>query len=379
MSSTITPMDFWKALEKGEISEIIDVRNIDEFAAAPVEGPVAVPTRNVPVYRVMEELEEEAALAQEQAVVICGQGNGSELVTYEFASLGKHTVSLEGGTEAWQDLLVPRKMEGLPEPLVAYQFLRPAKGCVSYLIGIPGESCVVVDPARHYEPYLELALEHEMKVAHVVDTHVHADHISGGPHLAQAVMAEYHLPPEDAGDDLPFDHRPFVDGEEIEIGAGHHIEALVMHLPGHTPGTTALLIAGKLLLVGDTVFVRGLGRPDLTGQAEELARDLFASVHERLEPLAPDTIIAPAHWSTWDELDQDGMVLTTRERVFEATLLNEKAIEAFVQEIIGTLPSAPDTYDTIRLVNAGKQQVSDEDLTVLDIGKNQCAAASTLT
>jgi hypothetical protein len=137
-------------------------------------------------------------------------------------------------------------------------------------------------------------------------------------------------------------------------------------------------VSDKLLLVGDTVFVRGLGRPDLTGQAEQLARDLFASVHERLEPLDPETIIAPAHWSSAEEFNADGLVLTTIGEVFRATLLNERAIEAFVQEIVTSLPEAPDTYETIRLVNAGKLAPPEDERDVLDVGKNQCAAATTL-
>ncbi len=131
------------------------------------------------------------------------------------------------------------------------------------------------------------------------------------------------------------------------------MRALTMHLPGHTPGTTALLVGERLLLVGDTVFVRGLGRPDLTGQAEDLARSLFRSVHDRLEPLSPETVIAPAHWSSPAEFNDAGHVTTTLRQVFEATLLNEQAIERFVQEIVSTLPEAPEAYDTIRLVNAG--------------------------
>jgi hypothetical protein len=126
------------------------------------------------------------------------------------------------------------------------------------------------------------------------------------------------------------------------------------------------------------VFVRGLGRPDLTGQAEELARDLFRSVHERLRPLDPRTIIAPAHWSSSEEIDGDGLVVTTLEDVFTATLLNERAMERFVEEIVTSLPAAPDVYDTIRAVNAGKLAPPEDEVDILDIGKNQCAASTSL-
>jgi glyoxylase-like metal-dependent hydrolase (beta-lactamase superfamily II) len=187
----------------------------------------------------------------------------------------------------------------------------------------------------------------------------------------------YHLPPEDTGGVVPWPNRPLQDGDELDLGSAT-VRTMTMHLPGHTPGTTAFLVADRMLVVGDTVFVRGLGRPDLTGQAEELARDLFRSVHERLEPLDPATLIAPAHWSSGEEFNSEGLVMTTLEDVFTATLLNEKAMERFVEQIVGSLPQAPESYDTIRAVNAGKLAPPPDELDVLDVGRNVCAASTTL-
>jgi glyoxylase-like metal-dependent hydrolase (beta-lactamase superfamily II)/rhodanese-related sulfurtransferase len=377
VAETITPVELFRDLAAGRVSEILDVRNKDEFAAAPVEAARPVPTRNVPIYRVMDELEEEAERTLEDAVVICGQGNGSELVAEEFGDLGKRVVSLEGGTDAWNRLLVPFEIAGLPAPARLWQFQRPAKGCLSYVVGVPGERCIVVDPTRQPRPYLDLATEHGMAIAHVVDTHVHADHISGGPALAAQLGVEYHLPPEDAGGIVPWPNRPLGDGDVLDLGSAQ-VRVMSMHLPGHTPGTIALLVSDAVLLVGDTVFVRGLGRPDLTGQAEALARDLFRSVHERLRPLDPRTLIAPAHWSSTEEINAEGLVVTTLDDVFTATLLNERAMEQFVAEIVTSLPAAPDFYDTIRAVNSGKLAPPEAEVEVLDIGKNQCAASTSL-
>jgi len=377
VAATITPLELFHDLAAGRVSEILDVRNVDEFAAAPVEGPRPAPTRNVPVYRVVEDLKGEAARTLDDAIVICGQGNGSELVAEEFGDLGKRVRSLEGGTDAWNRLLVSFEVTGLPAPVRVWQLQRPAKACLSYVVGVPGESCIVVDPTRQPQPYLDLAAEHGMTVTHVVDTHVHADHISGGPVLAADLGVEYHLPPEDAGGVVPWPNRPLRDGDVLDLGSAE-VRVMSMHLPGHTPGTIALLVSDAVLLVGDTVFVRGLGRPDLTGQAEELARDLFRSVHERLRPLDPRTLIAPAHWSSSEEINGDGLVVTTLEDVFTATLLNERAMERFVEEIVTSLPAAPDFYDTIRAVNAGKLAPPEDEIDILDVGKNQCAASTSL-
>ena len=377
VSATITPAELYAEIAAGRVPHILDVRNEDEYAAAAIEGSRPVPTVNVPVWRVMDALDELAAQTPEGAVIICGQGGGSEVVADEFEALGVHTRSLEGGTEAWARLLVPIEILGLPGDVRAWQLLRPAKACLSYIVGVPGGNCIIIDPTRFPQAYLDLVAAHGMTVTHVVDTHVHADHISGGPALAADLGVEYHLPPEDTGGIVPFPTRPLRDGDELDLGSAV-VKAITMHLPGHTPGTTALLVSDKLLIVGDTVFVRGLGRPDLTGQADELARDLFRSVHERLQPLPPDTIIAPAHWSTSEEIGPDGLVTTTVADVFTSTLLNEQAIERFVEEIVNSLPSAPEAYDTIRLINAGMLTPPDDELDILDVGRNQCAASTTL-
>ncbi|HEY0948697.1 MBL fold metallo-hydrolase [Nocardioides sp.] len=377
MTQPITPLELFHAINAGQVVEILDVRNIDEFELSKVEAHRPVPTRNVPVYRVFEELEAEAQRTVEDAIVVCGQGNGSQLVAEEFEGLGRRARSLEGGTDAWNRLLVPFEIADLPGPVRVWQFLRPAKACLSYVVGVPGQRCIVVDPTRQPEAYLELAAEHDMTVAHVVDTHVHADHVSGGPALAAQLGVEYHLPPEDAGGVVPFPNRPLKDGDVLDLGDAE-VRVLSMHLPGHTPGTIALLVSDSVLLVGDTVFVRGLGRPDLTGQAEELARDLFRSVHERLRPLPPQTLIAPAHWSSAEEVNPDGLVVTTLEDVFTATLLNERAMERFVEEIVTSLPAAPESYDVIRRVNAGQVAPPEDEIDVLDVGRNQCAASTSL-
>ncbi len=375
---TISPRELYDEIAAGTIPEILDVRNSDEFAAHRLEGRRPVPTRHAPVYEVLEEPERYATQTAPGAVVVCAHGNGSAMVVQELSEAGTETRSLAGGMDSWAQLLVPVELQGVPAPVRAWQLQRPAKGCLSYVIGVPGERCIVVDPARHHASYIELAQAHGMTVGHVIDTHVHADHISGGPGLAERLGADYHLPPEDSSQEIPFPNRPLQDGEQLPLGADTVVRVLAMRLPGHTPGTTALLVGERLLLVGDTVFVRGLGRPDLTGQAEELARSLFRSVHDRLEPLGPDTVIAPAHWSSPEEFGSDGAVTTTVREVFEATLLNERAIDRFVETIVATLPDAPATYDTIRLVNAGQLRPPEDDLLVLDVGRNQCAASTSM-
>ena len=376
MPGTITPEALYEEIDAGSVPMIVDVRNQDEFAAWSIEGTKPVPTKNVPIWLAVEDVENLAKEIPANAVVVCAHGNGSAMLLDMLAEAGVETRNLEGGTAAWAELLVPKELPGLPDGMIGYQIQRPSKACLSYLIGVPGQGAVVVDPARFIAPYVDLAAQHGMTIRHVIDTHVHADHISGGPEMAEKLGAKYHLPLEDAGGSVPFPNDPLTDGEVIDLGDAQ-IHTFAIKMPGHTPGTTCVHIPGHLLLTGDTVFVRGVGRPDLTGQADELARELFYTVNEKLRPLDGATMVLPAHWSLADEMGADGLVKTTLHDVFQSTLLNEEDLVAFVQEIVTSLPSAPDTYDTIREVNAGKK-VSAEEIEFLEIGKNQCAASTTV-
>lgn len=376
MPGSITPRELYDGITTGSIPLILDVRNQDEFATWQVEGTKPVPTKNLPIWMAVEHIDDLITEVPEDTVVVCAHGNGSGLLLDMLADEGVQARNLEGGTAAWAELLVPEPLSCLPDGVVGWQILRPSKACLSYLIGVPGKDSIVVDPARFPDPYIELAAREGMTITHVIDTHVHADHVSGGPELADKVGAAYHLPLEDAGGSIPWPNEPLVDGTEIDLG-GHTVATFAIKMPGHTPGTTCVHIPGHLLLTGDTVFVRGVGRPDLTGKADELARELYYTVNEKLRPLEPGTTVLPAHWSSAEEMGEDGMVKTTLAKVFESTLLNEADLVKFVEEIVGTLPSAPDFYDTIREVNSGKQ-VSAEEIETLEIGKNQCAASTTV-
>lgn len=376
MARSITPAELYAEIDEGRCPFILDVRNQDEYATWQIEGTRSVPMKNVPIWVAVEESEALAEELPEDTVVVCAHGNGSDLLIDVLKDEGREVRTLEGGTAAWAELLVPRAIEGLPDGIVGYQIARPAKACLSYLIGVPGHACIVVDPARFPQIYLDLAAQHDMTISHVIDTHIHADHISGGPAMAAELGVPYHVPVEDSGPATPFANEPLADGTVIDLGAAT-LEALAIKMPGHTPGSTCIHIPGHLILTGDTVFVRGLGRPDLTGKASELATELFHTIHDRLAPLDRATKVMPAHWTLMEEIDDQGMVQTTLGSIFEADIMTVEDMERFIQEIVSTLPSAPDFYDTIRLVNAG-QAATAEEIQTLEIGKNQCAASTSM-
>jgi hydroxyacylglutathione hydrolase len=173
-------------------------------------------------------------------------------------------------------------------------------GCAAYLFGCGGlGKCAVVDAHDHdIAAYREFAAAKGMQITHVIDTHVHADHRSGGPALASQVRAEYFLH-ESA--DVAFTFTPLRDSEVIELG---NTRATVLHTPGHTPESICLVVTDLrrsadpwFVLTGDTLFVGAVGRPDLPGHARRNAGELYDSIHQKLLPL-PDAIeIYPGHFS----------------------------------------------------------------------------------
>jgi glyoxylase-like metal-dependent hydrolase (beta-lactamase superfamily II) len=183
-------------------------------------------------------------------------------------------------------------------------FLRPyyyfETGCATYLLGCGSlGKCAVVDAHEEdIDAYAHFAASKGMRITHVIDTHVHADHRSGGAALAKKVGAKYCLH-SSADVDMPFE--PLADGQEIELG---NTRVQVLHTPGHTPESISLVVkdlrrgdAPWFVCTGDTLFVGAVGRPDLPGRARENASLLYDSIHQKLLTLPDDIEILPGHFA----------------------------------------------------------------------------------
>jgi len=173
-------------------------------------------------------------------------------------------------------------------------------GCAAYLFGCGSlGKCAVVDAhEQDVDAYAAFAASKGMRITHVIDTHVHADHRSGGVALANKVGASYCLH-ESA--DVAFPFEPLRDGQEVELG---NTRVKVLHTPGHTPESVCLVVTDLrrgtdpwFVLTGDTLFVGAVGRPDLPGRARENAGELYDSIHTKLLCLPDDLEMYPGHFS----------------------------------------------------------------------------------
>lgn len=246
----------------------------------------------------------------------------------------------------------------------------PGLSQFSYAIGCPGAGAVaIVDPRRDVDVYLEFAADQDLRITHVLETHIHADFASGARELAERTGARLCLSAHDAGEtyDVAFPHDEVEDGDSIEIGSVR-IEAL--HTPGHTPEHLSWLVfdthrsadVPEILLSGDFLFIGSLGRPDLLGEEAkvDLARRLFTSVREKLAGLPDGLEVYPGHGAgSMCGAGMSGRPISTLgfERVANPYLDPELTEDAFVEKILGSAPPFPPYYRRMKALNSAGPRI----------------------
>lgn len=259
-------------------------------------------------------------------------------------------------------------------------------GCASYLIGDEDAGvAAVVDPRLDIDEYLRLARYLGVRIEHVLETHNHADHVSGHGRLVAATGATVHIH-RDA--EAEYDHEPFADGWELELG---DVIVRAVHTPGHRPEHTAFALVDTArgeepwaVLSGDSLFVGDIARPDLAVEKEEGARDIFRSLHEKLLTL-PDTCeVWPGHLggSLCGGAGMDLKVSTTIgfEREHQA-LLSVEDEAAFVERTTAALGPQPPNFENIVALNRGplvREVVEAHPLTPRQVRQAQDAGAAVI-
>jgi glyoxylase-like metal-dependent hydrolase (beta-lactamase superfamily II) len=353
---------------------LLDVRDPDTCRSFPFEPPRPVPTRNIPYQEFLQDIEgglRELPSPDEagRIVCFCYRGVTAVGVVQALRAAGYRAENLEGGMRAWAELVVAAEVPGskaLDGETALLQLRRLGKGCLGYALVSRGEA-LLVDVGRNVEAALEAVAERGARVVRVADTHLHADHISGGPAVARETGAEYVLPPAD-GKDVALKYQPVTDGTVWRVGG---VEVRALHTPGHTDGSTSYLVGGRYLLTGDTLFVTGVGRPDLSGQGERLARVLHRTLTTTLMALPDRVEVLPAHISGRAEIGSEGVAAASLAELKRTTLARlSRDPDTFARDLLAALPAQPPNYETIRAANRG---VAVEDPSELEYGPNRCA------
>jgi glyoxylase-like metal-dependent hydrolase (beta-lactamase superfamily II) len=301
-------------------------------------------------------------------VTVCAAGKTSQIAAEQLARRGIEARSLEGGMKAWSLAWNTAEVPIGESNARVIQVRRTGKGCLSYLIGSEGVAAVI-DASLPAEVYLDLAQVHGWRIALVLETHIHADHLSRARTLAERSNAPLLLPEQQR---VSYPFTPVHDGEHVALDAAR---LAALRTPGHTPESTSYLLDGKALFTGDTLFLDAVGRPDLhasTEEAREKAHVLYHSI-QRLLQLPAATIILPGHSSrpvAFDQTPVGAPLGEARERL--GTLpANE---DAFVASILARIPPTPPNYERIIAYNEAGH-LPELDVTELEAGANRCAIA----
>ncbi len=237
------------------------------------------------------------------------------------------------------------------------QFFIDGLGCASYLVGCEAHGvAAVIDPDREVQKYLDAAAARGLQITHIIETHLHADHVSGNTDLAQRTGATIYL--HEAGQ-AEFEHRRLVGGETIELG---NIRLHVRFTPGHTPDSITLLVADTtrsdqpwMALTGDTLFVGDIGRPDLVGleAARELAGHMHDTLNQQILVLDDGVIVYPGHGAGSLCGKSIGSVRSSSigyERHYNPALAPRER-DAFIEYATGNLPEQPGNHKRIKAIN----------------------------
>ncbi|WP_421385131.1 MBL fold metallo-hydrolase [Bacillus salacetis] len=351
---------------------ILDVRNEDAFQDWKIEGH-KFDYLNIPYFELLDGVEEiMGKLPKDKDIlVVCAKEGSSVMVAEMLSDEGLDVSYLEGGMKAWSEHLEPVKVGDLKDGGELYQFVRIGKGCLSYMVVSDGEAAII-DSTRMADIYMDFAKSVNAKITHVFDTHLHADHISGGRFIAENTGATYWLPPKDA-EEVTFEYAALEDGNEVTIG-NTKINIHALYSPGHTIGSTSFVVDEQYLMTGDILFIDSIGRPDLAGLAEDWVGDLRETLYSRYKELSNDLIVLPAHFMIIDELNEDGSVSEKLGVLYAQNHgLNIEDEAEFRSLVTENLPPQPNAYQEIRKTNMGKITPDNDEQREMEIGPNRCA------
>lgn len=371
-SRPVTAAEITKKVFNKENLFILDVRNEDAFADWKIEGSNFTHL-NVPYFELIDGVEEivDQLPRNEEILVVCAKEGASIMVADMLNEAGIQAGYLTGGMKTWSEHLEPIKVGDLKDGGELFQFVRIGKGCLSYMVVSKGEAAII-DSTRMTDVYVQFAKTIGADIKHVFDTHLHADHISGGRQIAELTGATYWLPPKDAGE-VVFEYSALEDGNVVTIG-NTEIAIQPIYSPGHTIGSTSFVIDEKYLLTGDILFIDSIGRPDLAGLAADWVGDLRETLYSRYRKLSDELFVLPAHFMIVSELNDDGTVSRKL-----GTLLQENhglniEDEAHFRKIVTeNLPPQPNSYQEIRETNMGKISPDTDKQREMEIGPNRCA------
>jgi len=365
LNEKITSRELADRLAVGESLTVLDIRDDVSWV---IEAP-SLRHLHIPAAEVLADPAGVAASLDGPVAVVCHRGLTADPVAAALRAAGADAAVVEGGMRSWIGALQSRRVDLDLDGAELHQVQRPGRGCLSYVLISDGRA-LVVDPAPEAAYYADLASAAGARVTDVVDTHLHADHLSGARALAELTGATLRLPEPalERGIEYAASVTPLADGDSFAVGA---IDVRALALPGHTTDMTGLVIAGRALIAGDSLFADGIARPDLQrgdhDGARAMARRLHATLRDRILSLGPDVVLLPGHAHPGVH---PAAIAPTLEEV--EGRVPELAIEdpaEFAEALLAEMPPRPANYESVIAVNSGKHPFDPE----LEAGGNSCS------
>ncbi len=372
----VKPQELKEKIENGKEFILLDVRaenEHEEWAIGLENGEV----HNHPYFSLLDgltdELKKKLQNESREVIVVCAKGGSSEYI----ASLIKDELqvdakNLEEGMNGWAKIYETEKLDLENGELIQYR--RPSSGCLAYMIKSNGEAAVI-DPLRAFtDRYLDDASDSILKYA--IDTHIHADHLSGIRKLGERKETEAVIPEASRGRGVTYidNVKSVKDREKLHVG---DLEVEAIHTPGHTTGMTSYLIDNEAVLTGDGLFIESVARPDLEKGdegAETQAKQLYESLQNKILTLSDDVYVGAAHLSDGAEPQENGLYMKTIGAIKNDLEPLSYSKEDFVDYILSDMPPRPANYDKIIPTNLGEETASDDEAFEMELGPNNCAA-----
>jgi glyoxylase-like metal-dependent hydrolase (beta-lactamase superfamily II)/rhodanese-related sulfurtransferase len=394
----IQPDDLKERVDSGEDIYILDVRTPEEYQSWRIsydryQNPPLIPVDQLfsPQTEALKQIPK-----HQEIVTVCSHGNRSMMAAKLLSRLGYNVKSVRGGMSGWNAVYDIAKIHTKSDSVRIWQVRRVSKGCIGYLVASRHDNnAIAIDPTCQIDSsYTKLARENRLRITKVVDTHMHADHVSGASTLAKSVSAGLYVSQlEEYKVNIDHDDTGLANnsssiewirnGKKLEIGNG--VELVAIHTPGHTNGSISFSLTDnssdeKYLFTGDTLFVDGVGRPDLKEDSKELASMLHSTYYDIFNErqYADDTTILPGHFnvnttSLMHSKAVSDTLGTIRQEVIRSLPSSKKE---FVSALLHNTPPKPANYKTIVQINKGLMLCSRMQISELETGPNSCGISA---
>jgi glyoxylase-like metal-dependent hydrolase (beta-lactamase superfamily II) len=371
-------------MDSGENLYILDVRTPEEYKSWKISYDKQVEPSLVPLDKLSSAEQIRNIPRDREVITVCSHGMRSKMAAEYLSQLGYNVKSIRGGMVAWNKVndlaLIPTNAD---INLKIWQIRRISKGCMTYLISYFNDAVVIDPPCSSAASIYEIAKKNNLRIKALIETHRHADHLSASMTIAKETGAILYLSPLEEyetkqtltdGLEMTF----LNDGRRIEITNGLYLD--VIHSPGHTVGSMTFKLEalpdGKehseretFLFSGDTLFVDGIGRPDLHDKVDEFSRTLFLT-YKKLSSLPDNTIVLPSHYSK--SMKHEDPIFKTIGEIkadMRAFKMNE---DDFISYVTSSIPPQPMNYKRILQLNKDLLLCNRLHLDDLEAGPNSC-------